>query len=144
MVDQPPWMRRRSRLAAIGIPLLLIAGAALRLWGIRRDLPYLYHPDEPLGVSVALRMMKSADANPHFFGYGSFFFYLNAAAYAAYYALGRAVGLFHSPDDVPNLPVLALGVPRTAMPSEVIALRLVTVAASLCCMIVAHRLGARL
>jgi hypothetical protein len=53
---------------------LIVLGLVLRVWGITFGLPYLYHPDEPLGVSVAINMVKTGDLNPHFFGYGSLFF----------------------------------------------------------------------
>ena len=62
--------REWVRWALVG---LIVLGAGLRVWGITFGLPYLYHPDEPLGVSVAINMVKTGDLNPHFFGYGSLF-----------------------------------------------------------------------
>jgi 4-amino-4-deoxy-L-arabinose transferase-like glycosyltransferase len=116
----------------------------MRLWGIRYGLPYLYHPDEPLGVSVALNMIKTGDLNPHFFGYGSLFFYLNALAYIPYYMLGHSLGLFHTPSDIPGLQVLTMGVGRTLMPSQIVLGRLVSVVVGMLCIFTVYWLGTRL
>ena len=116
----------------------------MRLWGIRYGLPYLYHPDEPLGVSVALNMIKTGDLNPHFFGYGSLFFYLNALAYIPYYVLGHTLGLFHTPSDIPGLQVLSMGVGRTLMPSQIVLGRLVSVTVGILCIFTVYWLGVRL
>jgi hypothetical protein len=92
--------RNWGRWALIG---LIALGLGLRVWGISFGLPYLYHPDEPVGAGVAINMVRTGDLNPHSFGYGSLFFYLNALAYGLYFVLGRLVGLFQTPTDLPQL-----------------------------------------
>jgi 4-amino-4-deoxy-L-arabinose transferase-like glycosyltransferase len=132
--DWVPW-------ALIG---LIVLGLCLHLWGIFYGLPYLYHPDEPLGISVAINMIKTGDLNPHFFGYGSLFFYLNAAAQLAYYAAGKLIGIFHTAGDIPDLIRLAAGVGKSLMPTQVLVGRLVSVLAGLLCILAAYGLGNRL
>ena len=132
---------RWMRWAVLG---LIGLGFLVRVWGITYGLPYLYHPDEPLGVTVALNMIKTGDLNPHFFGYGSLFFYLNAAAQTAYYLAGRLAGAFQTPADIPNLIKLALGVGQAVQPMQIIASRLVSILAGVLCIPVAYWLGSRL
>ena len=125
------------------VTLLMVLGFLLRVWGIKYGLPYLYHPDEPL-TQNALSMLKTNDLNPHFFGYGSLFFYINAIAYWVYYLLGRMVGLFTSVTDIPDLQIIGMGVGRSLMPSEIIAGRLVSVLLGTLCIPIAYWLGTRL
>ena len=61
----------------------------LRLWAITFGLPYLEHPDEPFWIFAVLKMVKTGDPNPHDFIYPSLYYYINAAIYLAYYAVGR-------------------------------------------------------
>jgi 4-amino-4-deoxy-L-arabinose transferase-like glycosyltransferase len=123
---------------------VMVVGLVLRLGGLSYGLPYLYHPDEPLGATVALNMLKTGDLNPHFFGYGSLFFYLNALAYIPYFLLGRLLNVFHSPADIPNLQMLALGVGQTFMPAQIVLGRLVSVGEGMACIPVAYWIGSRL
>ncbi len=129
--------------ARLIIVLLMVLGFGLRVWGIGYGLPYLYHPDEPM-VQNALSMVKTNDLNPHFFGYGSLFFYINAIVYWAYYLLGKMVGLFSSTSDIPDLQLLGLGIGRSLMPTEVIAGRLVSVLLGTLCIPITYWLGTRL
>lgn len=50
--------------------VLVLIGAAILifLWGIRRNLPYIPHIDEPFFVDRAIRMASTGDLNPHWFG----------------------------------------------------------------------------
>ena len=118
-------------------------GLALRVWGTSYGLPYLYHPDEPLGAMVALIMLKTGDLNPHFFGYGSLFFYLNALAYIPFYLIGQALGLWSTPADITNLQSLALGVGMSAMPTQIILGRWVSVVEGTMCSPLAYWIGSR-
>jgi hypothetical protein len=43
---------------------LVMLGFFVRAWGSTFGLPYLYHPDEPLGVGVAINMVKTGDLDP--------------------------------------------------------------------------------
>ena len=65
--------------------LIIAAGAALRLIGLRWGLPgaeqlFSYHPDEVTVALPAARMLDTGDLNPHFFNYGPLYIYLVAAA----------------------------------------------------------------
>ncbi len=123
---------------------LVAVGLGLRVWGITFGLPYLYHPDEPLGVDVGINMVRTGNLNPDSFGYGSLFFYLNALAYAIYYVAGHFIGLFRAPADLPQLERLALGVGRAVMPTEMLAGRGVSLLAGILCIPLVYWLGKRL
>ncbi len=125
------------------VVVLMVLGFVLRVWGIKYGLPYLYHPDEPL-LQNALTMVKTNDLNPHFFGYGSLFFYINAVVYWLYYHLGRMAGLFSSVTDIPDIQMIGMGVGRAFMPTQVIAGRLVSVFLGTLCIPVTYWLGTRL
>jgi 4-amino-4-deoxy-L-arabinose transferase-like glycosyltransferase len=137
-------IRRPIALTRLILPAILLTGLLLRLGGISWGLPYLYHPDEPLGAWTALKIFQSGDLNPHFFGYGSLFFYLNTLAYIPYYLVGHLMGVLQSPADIPGLQLFALGVGRSLMPSQIILGRLVSVAIGVLCIAVAYGLGKRL
>lgn len=136
-------LAQKYRSAKLIIILLMVLGFVLRVWGIRYGLPYLYHPDEPLAQN-ALTMVKTNDLNPHFFGYGSLFFYINAIAYWVYYLLGNMVGLFRSVTDIPDLQIIGMGVGRSLMPTEIMTGRLVSVLLGTLCIPVTYWLGKRL
>ena len=73
---------------------MLIAAAALRLWGIGYGLPNtLAHPDEGAVFSVALRFF-TRNLNPAFFDWPSLFMYAVAAGFVLYFNIGRLVGWF--------------------------------------------------
>jgi hypothetical protein len=84
-------MSARARLATVAGILLL--AVAVRLWGIRYGLPWLfYFHDEPQIVLRALRF-GTGDLNPHFFIWpGTLLLYLAFASYVALFAVGRLVG----------------------------------------------------
>lgn len=105
------------------IPALAVA---LRLWGITSGLPYLYHADEPGNVSVAQRIFKTGDLNPHSSYYPPLFFHIQAAAYVPYYYVGRQLGLFSNRTDIPFPVMLTMGVGRTIMPSTFLLGRLLS------------------
>jgi len=108
----------------LGITLLAIS---LRIWGINFGLPYLYHPDEPVGVGIAQSMFKTGDLNPHFFHWPSLTFYINVLAYIPYYFAGKLMGVFHSPADIPGPTMLAMGVGQAPMPTTWLLGRILTV-----------------
>ncbi len=77
--------------AAAALVALMLAGAALRFWGIRFGLPHPFaRPDEEVLVDAALGTLR--DLNPRFFDWPSFFMYVTGAAYGLLFALERAVG----------------------------------------------------
>jgi 4-amino-4-deoxy-L-arabinose transferase-like glycosyltransferase len=107
--------------------LILLLSALVRVWGINYDLPYVYHPDEPVYIRISQNIFKTGDLNPHFFNYPSLFFYINALAYGPYYVLGKLMGVFSTPQDILPPVSLIFGVTRAQMPTAVLLGRLVTV-----------------
>ena len=80
---------RRWLLLALGLGLLL------RLWNI--DYPVWKQPDEQNIVDRALLLGRSG-LNPGWFAYPSLFLYVLFAADGAFYAGGRLLGIFASPE----------------------------------------------
>ena len=116
---------RKAKWLLVGIILLAIL---LRAWGIDFGLPYIYHPDESVGVTIAQNMIKTGDLNPHFFHYPSLFFYIHSLAYGPYYLTGKLAGVFHSPADIPAPGLIAMGSGLASMPSTFLLGRIVTAA----------------
>ncbi|MBI4786965.1 MAG: glycosyltransferase family 39 protein [Chloroflexi bacterium] len=113
------------RIAQVNWVLVAIValGTALRLAGIGYGLPYTLNPDEPTYLTVTLQILKTGDLNPHWWYYPSLMFYLNAAVFLLYFLIGRAVGVFSTPADIPLPEVITMGVGKLAMPSEFIVAR---------------------
>lgn len=88
-------MTKRSRANPntfhVALALLVVAGFALRVWGNRFGLPFLYHEDEAEIVRRALRMPIDG-ASPGWFQYPTLSVYVQAVAYAAFWALSRVTG----------------------------------------------------
>jgi 4-amino-4-deoxy-L-arabinose transferase-like glycosyltransferase len=129
------------------IPLLaivLLVGLSVRLWGLSYDLPYIYHPDEPLSLSIIQPIFKTGDLNPHFFEYPSLFYYLNAAAYIPYYLVGKTLGVFAHRADILAPVSLTMGVTRAQMPSTIIMGRMITVIFGVGCIILVYFIGKQL
>lgn len=61
--------------------VLLLLAFFLRVWGIWFSLPYLYHPDEPKLVRLAVKILQTGNLNPHYFFYPSFPFYIHSLLY---------------------------------------------------------------
>jgi hypothetical protein len=118
------WAKKNEAFFVAGVVLLAIL---IRLWGISPDLPYIYHPDEPVAISISLDMFRTGDLNPRFFHWPSLIFYINALAYVPYYLAGKLLGVFHNPNDILSLTSLAMGVTRAELPGIVLLGRLVTV-----------------
>ena len=73
---------------------MIIAAAALRIWGIGYGLPNtVARPDEEAVFSVALRFF-GRNLNPAFFDWPSLYMYAVAAAFVVYFNIGRMVGWF--------------------------------------------------
>lgn len=123
---------------------ILLVALLLRGWGLNYDLPYVYHPDEPVNVAISGNIFRSGDLNPHFFGYPSLFFYANAAAYVPYYLGGKLLGTFHKRSDVLPLVSLAMGVTKAPIPSVVLLGRVLTVVAGVVSVGLLILTGARL
>lgn len=85
--------RFRARLSFFHVTLavLVVTGFALRVWGNRFGLPFLYHEDEGEIVRRALRMPIDGP-NPGWFQYPTLYVYVQAVAYAALWAVARLTG----------------------------------------------------
>jgi hypothetical protein len=79
--------------AALALGAVLAVALALRLWGLRYGLPWLfYFHDEPQVVLRALRF-GTGDFNPHFFIWpGTLLLYGAFLAYGGWFATGRLAG----------------------------------------------------
>ena len=110
--------------------MIIAAGAALRLIGLRWGLPdahhlFSYHPDEVTVALPAAWMLETGDLNPHFFNYGPLYIYLLAGAGW----LARALGFLSSQHALGQLHLIG---------------RVVTVIAGTATIPVVYFLGARL
>ena len=112
---------------AILLGFILLIALAVRIWGVSYDLPYIYHPDEPIYVAISQTILRTGDLNPHFFNYPSLFFYINSLAYLPYYLVGKLLGIFANLQDIQGPISLAMGVTKTPLPSGVLLQRMVTV-----------------
>lgn len=85
--------RFRARISFFHVTLavLVVTGFAMRVWGNRFGLPFLYHEDEGEIVRRALRMPIDGP-NPGWFQYPTLYVYVQAVAYAALCAVGRLTG----------------------------------------------------
>jgi hypothetical protein len=87
MLQMTPFYINLSLASILGLSLLL------RIWGIHFGLPYEYHIDEPTYVSAALNLgagIIGRQTNPT--GFSNLLF----GEYAAYFIIGRLLGLFPS------------------------------------------------
>lgn len=110
------WGRiQANKRASAVLAAIMLCALALRLWGINWGLPYLYHHDETIFVMISQDIFKKGDLNPHYFDYGSVFFYLNALAYVPYYLVGWVAGVFHTPTDIAYPSSLVIGEGYTPM-----------------------------
>jgi hypothetical protein len=86
---------KRSELALLAA--IFFAALALRLWGIDFGLPYVYHYDEHFYVNTALKLGIGVVNNPPYAptGLSNLLF----VEYGCYYAGGKILGLFASPQE---------------------------------------------
>lgn len=123
---------------------ILLLGLVLRLWGIGFGLPFMYHPDEGVPVSIALRFLRTGNLNPEFFHWSSLLLYLNALVYLGYFAIGRGMGIFASPSDLPYPDVVIMAVGKTALPEIFILGRGLTAMAGTLCIVWGYLIARRL
>lgn len=124
--------------------VLLVLATVLRIWGLDWGLPYLYDPDEPNKIEIAQRIFKTGDLNPHYFKKPSLFIYLNTLLYVPFYAIGKLLGIFGRPSDIPAPQMIAMGSGRIAMPSIVLMGRGLSVVFSLASVVLGTALAWRL
>lgn len=73
---------------------IMLAGLALRIWGIDFGLPYQFHQDEPIIVNHALAY-GTGDFNPHFFIIPPLTSYILFIFYAIFFLIGNATMMFN-------------------------------------------------
>jgi len=135
---------RYLKLESILVGLILLAAAVIRIWTIDYDLPYVYHPDEPINLEIIQNIFKTGDLNPHFFAYPSLFFYINSLAYVPYYLGGKVVGVFTTRADILPLISQSMGVTYAEAPGSVLFSRLITVLFAIGTVVLTFQLGKRL
>jgi dolichyl-phosphate-mannose-protein mannosyltransferase len=91
---RPPW------LAWGGLGVVLLLGAALRIWGVTYGLPNpTARPDEELVVGKAFSVFTAGRLDPGNYTYPSLLIYLQALALWAYAKGGALVGWYAQPKD---------------------------------------------
>ena len=81
---------------------LLVAGLAVRLWGIRFGDPLVVHPDEHQVVGVAIQMLQRGTFAPNHV-YPPAFMYLLMPVFAVYYVWGIGEGYWQDFDSINTL-----------------------------------------
>lgn len=135
-------MKRISPVLLLAIVILI--ASLLRIWGIGADLPYIYHPDEPVPIKISLRMFKTGDMNPHFYHWPSLLFYLNFLAYVPYYLFGKLLGVFQAPESILAPVEVVMGGTHAPMPTVVLLGRLLSVGFGIGSVLLAYLIGKRL
>ena len=80
------------------ILLIIVVALFLRIWGLGFGLPFDLHQDEPIVVNHALAY-GVGDFNPHFFIVPPFCSYVLFFFYAAFFVIGKIIGLFPGVED---------------------------------------------
>lgn len=107
----------------------MLLAFALRVWNIDFGLPYIYHPDEPRYVNVALQIMQTRSIDPHAIpelSINALVYFVNAVAYIAYYAVGKFLGTFSSPLDIRPIELVSMATGRAPFPSLLLYSRIIT------------------
>ena len=90
----------RQRVLAPWLAATVMAGAALRLWGIDFGLPALLDPDELIFELGAFKMVDSGTGNPGWFGHpATTTMYVRVMVNALVYGWGRMMWQFSSPTE---------------------------------------------
>ncbi len=87
-----------SRWHAVGLGLIVAAGAALRFWNIGAGYPYRIGVDEPVIAERAIAILKTGDFHPHFFDYPGFYIYTQAIVAVVRFLTGAMNGQWISLD----------------------------------------------
>jgi hypothetical protein len=109
--------REERRWAWSALALILLGGLALRLWGVRQGLPYVFNTDEADHfLPRAVEMFHNASLNPHYFANPPAFTYLLHFLLAAWYggASGAVRALRLQPAELYTLARVATAVLGTA------------------------------
>ncbi len=94
-------MNTEIRRARLGLGLALVTAALLRFWALSQGIGFNPGPDEPEVMERAVRMMKTADFNPHFFDYPALYMYVEMLVSTLRFLVGAMQGkwasLAHAP-----------------------------------------------
>jgi len=114
---------------------ILAVAAALRLWGIGHDLPFVYYGDEVHKMNLAMGF-GTGDLNPHWFHKPALYMYTLFLQFGAYFLGGWLLGVF------PNADAFAV---HYLQDKTVFALcgRLTSAACGIGCVLVLYRLARR-
>jgi len=88
--------------ARLGLVLALLAAALLRFWALSHGVPFSVQVDEPEVMVRAVRMMKTADLNPHFYDYPTLYMYVQAVVATVRFLFGAMRGEWASLAQAPN------------------------------------------
>lgn len=91
-----------DRSGAVLLLLVLCVAFAVRFKGVWFGYPLPVHPDEPILVDIALRMLLAGDLNPHYFNYPT----LNIYIQALIFRLVQLVGYLFLDKSPAELPVI--------------------------------------
>lgn len=75
------------------LPVILLVGFFLRVWGLDFGLPNTFHQDEPIVVNHALAY-GTGDLNPHFFAIPPFVSYVLFIVYGVMFLVGKIFGMW--------------------------------------------------
>lgn len=84
----------------IVLTVIVAAAAILRFWHLKSGVPYSLGVDEPEIMDRAVRMMKTADFNPHFFDWPSLTMYLQFVVSCLSFLWGSMHGSWNNLDQV--------------------------------------------
>lgn len=118
---------------------LFLAAFGLRVWGAQGSLPYVGHPDEPILVDAAARIVKSGDLNPHNFLYPSFYIYVEALVTKANVTWGTFRGYYSGAGSLPDESQL-----YALAPSVYVWIRVVSAAVGALAVALLYPVGKRL
>lgn len=82
-----PGVSREHRL----LVLVVVVALAVRLWAVGFALPHYVHPDEPLIVERAKRIVDQVELNPHWFNYPVLYLYVETVVIGATRAIATRV-----------------------------------------------------
>jgi 4-amino-4-deoxy-L-arabinose transferase-like glycosyltransferase len=90
-------LSRKSRISTRTVLILIIvASAAIRLWGLDFGLPQQFHPDEPVVVTRAEYGVATGDWNPHAFHWPSLQLYIIGFEYELWFQIGKFTGAWEN------------------------------------------------
>ncbi|MBI3912751.1 MAG: glycosyltransferase family 39 protein [Chloroflexi bacterium] len=134
-------LERLERKPQVWLAAIILLAGYLRFWGIDFGLPYTIAPDEPTHFTIALRMLKNLDPNPHWLNYPSLVFYLNALALVPWFLINKAFGVFQSLADIPYPEIVTMGVGFMSVPSEFLLSRGLTALVGTASIYLVYRIG---